>query len=51
MTELLDTQFETYIDSKTGKQAIRIKQTDSNDHDGKLQTIIRKKNMFIIFYS
>lgn len=39
MTELLDTQFETYIDTTTGKQAIRIKQTDSNGSDGKLEIV------------
>lgn len=33
MMELLDTQFETYIDTKTGKQSIRIKQTDDNKLD------------------
>jgi hypothetical protein len=33
MTELLDAQFETYIDTKTGKQAIRVKQSD-NGPDG-----------------
>lgn len=32
MTELLDAQFETYIDAQTGKQAIRVKQ---NTNTGK----------------
>ncbi|CAF4847486.1 unnamed protein product [Rotaria sp. Silwood1] len=31
MMELLDAQFETYIDEKTGKQAIRVKQTDGSN--------------------
>lgn len=34
MTELLDAQFETYIDAKTGQQAIRIKADSDNKHDG-----------------
>ncbi|CAF1162643.1 unnamed protein product [Rotaria sordida] len=31
MMELLDAQFETYIDEKTGKQAIRVKQIDGSN--------------------
>ena len=34
MTDLLDAQFETYIDAKTGKQAIRVKPGDGNKSDG-----------------
>ena len=30
MTELLDAQFETYVDPKTGKQAVRVKQGTNN---------------------
>jgi hypothetical protein len=37
MMELLDTQFETYIDPNTGKQAIRVKQNDNNKLDGIFQ--------------
>ena len=34
MMELLDAQFETYIDPKTGKQTVRIKQSDENGLTG-----------------
>ncbi len=37
MMELLDAQFETYIDTETGKQAIRIKQNGDNVSNGKLK--------------
>ena len=30
MTGLLDAQFETYVDPKTGKQAVRLKQGTNN---------------------
>ena len=49
MTELLDAQFETYIDTKTGKQAIRVKQNDSNGPDGKYQNYHRKINPYYLF--
>jgi hypothetical protein len=45
MTELLDAQFETYIDAETGKQAIRVKQNPNNGPDGKLKNQIK---IFII---
>jgi N-dimethylarginine dimethylaminohydrolase len=47
MMELLDAQFETYIDTKTGKQAIRIKQNDDNALDGNFENTSK---IFIIFF-
>jgi hypothetical protein len=35
--DMLDVQFETYIDTETGQRAIRIKQTDDHRSDGKLK--------------
>jgi hypothetical protein len=49
MTELLDAQFETYIDTKTGKQAIRVKQSD-NGPDGNYEKFHEKEkaSLFIL---
>jgi N-dimethylarginine dimethylaminohydrolase len=47
MMELLDAQFETYIDTKTGKQAIRVKQNDDNELDGNFENTSK---ILIIFF-
>ena len=40
MTGLLDAQFETYVDAKTGKQAIRVKQGGDAGGNGIWQSIV-----------
>lgn len=49
MTELLDAQFETYIDEKTGQQAIRVKTTGDNKLDG-LFLIIYQISLLGLFF-
>jgi hypothetical protein len=48
MMDLLDVQFETYIDPNTGKQAIRVKQTDNNKLDGTFLIYRHTESLFFL---